>query len=492
VALGLAALTAAGSARAQDAAGRPLAVTTTFDATLSYLRTTPEGGTGVSDGVLQLRPGVQLASRSGRVRGTLNYSLDVIQHTDRAQGSALRNYLNAAFTAEAVPNWAFVDAAASISQGTLSAYGQQSVDGVQANGNRTEVASLSLSPYVKGSLAGLATYEARLNGSATSTRDFPAGDSTSSGGSLSLASSSRGIIGWGLSASRQRTGYREGRASSSDVATASLIGRPDPELTLTLRGGQESNDVIGLGRTTYGNYGAQAVWTPTVRTTVDLGADHRYFGASHHVLIEHRYARSSFRLSSSRDSATPNVNGASNSQVVSYYQLLDLIYTSSTPDPTARDQRIRDELRAAGIDPNAVAVGGPVNSAASLLNRQDLGWTYSGLRTTFSLLAFASSSSVIDTASAVSGDANYRQRGYTLTVSHRLTPTASASFSGSDLKTLANGARAGSDLRSLSLNLTEQISRRVSASLAARYTVLSGSTNPYHESSLSASVGVRF
>jgi uncharacterized protein (PEP-CTERM system associated) len=492
VALGLAALTAAGSARAQDAAGRPLAVTTTFDATLSYLRTTPQGGGGVTDGVLQLRPGVQLSSRSGRVRGTLNYSLDAIQHTDRAQGSALQNYLNAAFTAEAVPNWAFVDAAASISQRTLSAYGQQSVDGVQANGNRTEVASVSLSPYVKGLLAGLATYEARVNGSATSTRDAATGDSTSSGGSVSLGSYTRSTIGWSLSASRQRTGYRQGRASTGDAVSASLIGRPDPDLTLTLRGGQESNDIVGLARTTYGNYGAQAVWTPTVRTTVDLGADHRYFGDSHRVLIEHRFARSSFRFSSSRDSSSPILNSESTSQIVTYYQLLDLIYTSAVPDPIARDQRIRGELRAAGIDPNAVAVGGPVNSAASLLNRQDLGWTYSGLRTTFSLLAFTSSSSVIDTASTVSGDANYRQRGYTLTVSHRLTPTASTSVSGSDLKTLSNGARAGSDLRSLSLNVTEQISRRVSASLAARHTVLSGSTNPYHESSLSASVGVRF
>jgi uncharacterized protein (PEP-CTERM system associated) len=485
-------LTAAGSSKAQEAAGRPLAVTATFDSTLSVLHTAPEGGSAVTDGVLQLRPGVQVSSRSGRVRGSLYYSLDAIQHTDRAQGSALQNYLNAAFTAEAVPNWAYVDAAASISQGTLSAYGQQSVDGVQSNGNRTEVSTLSLSPYVRGSLAGLATYEARINGSATSTRDFAAGDSTTSGGSVSLGSSSQGLIGWGLAASRQRTGYRQGRASTSDAATASLIGRPDPELTLTLRGGQESNDVVGLVRTTYGNHGAQVVWTPSVRTTVDLGADHRYFGDSHHVLIEHRFARSSFRLSSSRDSTTPNLNGGASSQIVSYYQLLDLIYTSAVPDPLLRDQRIRDELRAAGIDPNALAVGGPVSSAVTLLNRQDLGWTYSGLRTTFSLLAFASSSSVIDTASTVGGDANYRQRGYTLTVSHRLTPTASAGISGSDLKTLSTDARLGSDLRSLTLNLTEQISRRVNGSLAARYTVLSGSTDPYHESSLSASVGVRF
>jgi uncharacterized protein (PEP-CTERM system associated) len=172
--------------------------------------------------------------------------------------------------------------------------------------------------------------------------------------------------------------------------------------------------------------------------------------------------------------------------------LLDLIYASVTPDPVQRDLRIRQELRDNGKDANSIAVGGPIASAATVVNRQDLGWTYTGLRTTYSLLAFATTSNVIDSTSLGAGDASYRQRGYTLTVSHRLTPTASASLSGSDLKTLSSDTRAGSELRSLTFGLTEQISRRINGSLSARYSVLSGSTNPYHEQSLSASLGVRF
>jgi uncharacterized protein (PEP-CTERM system associated) len=223
-----------------------------------------------------------------------------------------------------------------------------------------------------------------------------------------------------------------------------------------------------------------------------VGADHRYFGDSHRVLLEHRLSRSSFRFSSSRDSSNSGLSSDPTSQAITFYQLLNLIYSSETPDPIARDQRIRDELRAAGRDPNAYVVGGPIASAATVVNRQDLGWTYAGQRTTFSLLAFSTTSNVIDTASLSSDDSNYRQRGYTLSVSHRLTPTANATFSGSDLKTLSTNTRAGSDLRSVSFGLADQISRRISGSLTARYSVLSGSTNPYHEQSISASLGVRF
>ncbi len=496
--MGLLALAATLPAHAQDAPARSLAVTATFDSTLSYLHTSPDGGSALSDVVLDLRPGVQVTSRSGRVRGSLNYSLDAIQHSDRAQsqGSALQNYLNAAFTAEAVPNWAFVDAAASITQQNLSAYGQQSYNGLDQNANRTEVASVSLSPYLRGSFGGLVSYEARLNGSVNNTSNSSLGDSTGSGGSLTLGSATRGYLGWSLAATRQRTGYRVGRSTTSDQVLASLIGRPDPELTLTVRGGQESNNVLDLDRRTYGNWGAQAVWTPTVRTTVDLGTDHRYYGDSHHVLVEHRFARSSFRFSSSRDVANPATNGAGSNQVITFYQLLDLRYLSSVPDPVQRDQVVRDQLRAAGIDPTQIALigAGAVNSASTVINRQDLGWTYTGLRTTFSVLAFATTSSVIDTlATGVgNGDGNYRQRGYSVTVTQRLTPTTTATVSGSDLRTLSTDTLPGSDLRSATLNFTQQISRRVNGSLAARYTVQSGAANPYHEQSISASLGVRF
>jgi uncharacterized protein (PEP-CTERM system associated) len=492
--LGWVALSAVGSAAAQTPPARALAVTASLDTTVSVLHSQSDGGQAVSDGVLELRPGLQVTSRSGRVRGSLSYALDAIQHTAQGLGSSLQNSLNAAFTAEAVPNWAFVDASASITQQSLSAYGQPSFSSLQENGNRREVYALSLSPYVRGSLNGLANYEARVNGSVTNVRDSTLGDSNSSGGSLTLSSADRGFIGWSLSATRQRTAYEELRSTLSDRLLASLIGRPDPELTLTLRGGRESNDVLALERRSYGTYGAEVLWTPTPRTTVDLGADRRYFGDSHHVVLEHRLARSALRFTSSRDATEPGANIGSRGQAITAYQLLDFQYTSSVPDPAQRDQLVRDQLRAAGIDPNQVALFGlgPILGTPTLLNRQDLGWTYTGPRSTVSLVAFATSSNAIDSTAFASTDATYRQRGLTLTVAHRLTRTAIANFSGTDLRTLATESRAGSSLRSASLGLTDQLSRRVSASVAARATVLSGSTNPYRESSLSAAIGVRF
>ena len=57
---------------------------------------------------------------------------------------------------------AFIDASASITQENISALGQRSADPALVNANRTEVASARVSPYLRGTLASLVDYEARL------------------------------------------------------------------------------------------------------------------------------------------------------------------------------------------------------------------------------------------------------------------------------------------------------------------------------------------
>jgi uncharacterized protein (PEP-CTERM system associated) len=136
-------------AAAQQAGG--LRITPMFDTTLSAVHRSAVAQQGpVDDTVLQIHPGVQLAAGAGRVRGRLDYGLNVIRHTQSAlgqgQGDNLQNTLNALLNAEIVERWAYVDATASISQQALSAYGQQSVDGTQPNTNRSEVSQISLRP----------------------------------------------------------------------------------------------------------------------------------------------------------------------------------------------------------------------------------------------------------------------------------------------------------------------------------------------------------
>ncbi len=478
-----------------SAQGTGLRVAATLDTVLTYTDSTAVDGGGRGDFITELRPGITLSSGSGRVRGTLNYALGAIRHSLSENGSQFQNTLNASFTAEAIEKRVFLDGSASVARTAISAFGQQAAsDSLSTNGNRTEVANVSLSPYVRGRLGDVTTYEARLTESATNARDSIVGDSTNTGGSLTLSSARSGaLFGWSLNATHNHAHFRVGGNSSSDSAAATVTARPDPELQLSLRGGQEANDVFGDQRTRYNNYGGGITWTPSPRTTASIDADERYFGRSFRLSLQHRFSRSSFSLNATRDASTSgNPTGVGQPQTL--YQLYYNQFASQQPDPALRDQLVLDFLRALGQDPNTIVIGGYLNTGVTLQRREDLAWTYTGVRSTISLQAFASDVRLLGTAgqAAQTPDAATRQIGYTGSLSYRLTPTASTSLTGSWLRTLTNATQLGNSLKTVALTWTNQLGKRTSASLSARYSLFSSPTSPYHESSAVATLGVRF
>ena len=112
-------------AAAQDAgSGRSTSLSASVDTMLSYVVNSRSGGLDSGEFVAQVRPGLQLSSRSGRVVGSLNYALGLSHHSRNNDGQNVQHQLNASFSAEAVPRWMYVDGTATVSQQTVSAFGQ--------------------------------------------------------------------------------------------------------------------------------------------------------------------------------------------------------------------------------------------------------------------------------------------------------------------------------------------------------------------------------
>lgn len=480
-------------AAAQDG-GRSSSFATTLDTSLTYLDTQRSDAlVQGSDLITEVRPGFRYASRSGRVRGSVNYGLGLVLHSQGSPSSEAQHQLSANLTGELIERRAFVDVTASIAKQSLSAYGQQSVDSNRANNaNLAEVATLSISPYFSGAIGDIAVYNVRLNAAATNTRKSIAGDSTSTGGSVSLNSASRGaLIGWGLTASTTTTDFRGGTKSTSERAIASINFTPDVDWAFTLRGGRESTDIGAMQQQTYDTWGASVRWQPSPRTTADINADHRFFGRSHAITLSHRFPLSSVRFSSARDvSLSSNPNGLWQPQTL--YQLFYTQFASLEPDPILRDQLVLTFLGGQGQDPNATVGGGFITPGASLQERQDFAWSYSAKRLTLALQAFANRSGQIGSTSVTPLGEDVRQRGYNSTASYRLTPTASFGINGSRLMTKATSVQPGTDLKSLSLTYTDQLGRRTTGALSARYSVFDSAFNPYRESAVTASLAMRF
>ena len=481
-------------AAAQDAGGgRSTSLSTSVESQVSYVVDSRTGGLDGGEFVAQLRPGLQISSRSGRVVGSLNYALGIFYRSRSSGAQNLQNQLSGSFSAQVVERWMYLDGSATVSQQTVSAFGQQSAaDSTQDNRNRIEVATVSLSPYVRGVFGSAVNYEARFTGNATNGRRSIAADSSGTTGSVSLSSAIAGTaIGWGLLAQTQTSDFRAGRETKNDRYSASLSYAPDMDLSFSLRGGQESTDVASVSKTTDNTWGAGVTWRPSPRTRLQMDTDERYFGRSYRVLLEHRLASSSVQFSSSRDASNGSGSGGAG-QRLTLYQVFFAQFASVQPDPVLRDLLVLDFLQTQNLDPNAVVSGGFLNSAVTVQERHQLTLSYAGLRMAGSVQAFASNSRVIDATAVTPSGRDTRQWGYLANASYRLTPTASLALTGSRLLTQPTATQSGTELKSLSLSLRSQLARRTSASLSARYSVFNSATNPYREAAITASLSQRF
>lgn len=484
----------------QGAAPVGLRVTSLFDSGFNYVDSSYQTTPGVNEGkrgdlVTQLRSALQINGRMGRTRLDFYYALDAYLHSRRVAGfnnNSVQNALNASLSSELLERWLFLDATATITQQLVNPYSQVSADGTQYNSNRNEVAEVVLRPYARGVLGNVATYDLSLTTDAVRNRNALATNSHSNTLALTLNSMSQGaLFGWGGSATAQRVEFTGGQASDNKRVTASLLVRPNPEVSGSLRIGRESTSVGSVYNDSYNNWGGDVRWTPSPRTSAGFSMDHRYFGRAHQANFEHRMSRFMVRYSSSRDVI---VGGGARGLGLTA-TLFDLFYSrvpADNTDPAARAQEVRNMLIAAGYDPNQVVSIGFATGGATVQRRDDLSLSYVGLRFTFTLLAYRNDSSRIDQPAGVVDLGPVHQSGLAGTFSYRLSPTGTVSLSGSRADTQGTATQPGNRLNSVYLSWSERLGRLTTVSANARYSEFSGSINPYHESAIGASLGLRF
>ena len=448
--------------------------------------------------ITELSPRLRLSSNTGRVRGYIDYSLTGLVYARESSSSTVQQSLRATGNVEAIEKWAYIDASASISQQNISALGTRTTDSSLPNDNRTEVASVRLSPYVRGRLGGFAEYEARVSYEATNSKHSNA-DSRSTGASLHLGSGAASFarLGWAVDYSHQAVDFGANAAGSNviDRLVGSLRLAATPELRLTARAGRESNDYAAPNNGSALTWGWSAAWRPSERTTLDLALDRRFFGRSHSVRFEHRMPRSVWTFSDAQDISTnASATGAAGPRTV--FDLLFIQFASIAPDPMLRTALVDAYLLNNGQTRTTLANGGILTSGASVQRDQRLSCAVLGVRTTLLLSAFQTNTQGLDGAGPVRGDLangnSVRQNGQSVNISHRLTPISaiSADFTRTHVISAAGGQ--GTDLRSLTATWSTRFGARLDGSLSLRRAVFEAAVNPYSENALIANLRVQF
>jgi uncharacterized protein (PEP-CTERM system associated) len=398
--------------------------------------------------------------------------------------------LSAQFSAEALERWLYVDGQAGYSRQTADPFGVQGIgNSPAAEASTAEVATASLSHYVKGALGNTLTYEVRLNASGTNARRSLLGDSTSYGGNLSLASPlSTRLVGWSFVASGQETDYRVGRSTRNERWSASLSWIPDADFNVVVRGGEERTDVGQAAEATrYSNWGGGITWRPSPRTRVQFDGDERYFGTSYRLVLEYRTPKTSLLVGSSRsDNIGPNQRAS-----VTAFQLRDAQLASLFPDPIERQQQVLALLASQGLRPDDIVFSSIISGAVSVVERTDASLSYNGRFLTASTSVFFEKNTVIDALLGGAPEAVER-KGYVANLGYRFGPTTTLALAGSWLTTLPTDTRTGTNLKSASATLERQMGSRTRANVGLRYSVFNSAVSPYREAALTARLNHRF
>ena len=492
--------TALGSANAQESAGRAgwsivpeigLRETLTDNLHLSSTDRRAEL-------VTELSPRLRLSSNSGLVRGSLDYSLTGVVYARESSSNNVQQSLRATGSVEAIEKRAYLDASASISQQNISALGTRTSDSSLPNDNRTEVASLRLSPYVRGRLGGFAEYEARLSFEATNSKGSNA-DSKSTAASLHIGSDAASFarLGWAADYSHQIVDFGGNGSGSNNIdrLTGSLTLAATPELRLAARVGRESNDYAALKTGSSATWGWSGTWAPSERTSLDVAQDRRFFGNSHSVRFEHRMPRSVWTFSDAQDISTDaSASGAAGQRTV--FDLLFAQFASIAPDPVLRTALVDAYLLNNGLTRATLASGNILASGPTVRRDQRLSFAVLGVRTTLLLSAFRNATRALDGTSPVSGDLangnSVRQNGQSVNLSHRLTPVSAISvdFTRTHVTSATDGL--ATDLRSFTATWSTRIGARLDGSLSLRRAVFDAATNPYSENAVIANLRVQF
>jgi uncharacterized protein (PEP-CTERM system associated) len=458
--------------------------------------------------VTESTPGFTLATNGPRLKLAASSTWHFFAYRDKdiqdIHDSQRQYQLDA--RAKVVDDLLFLDAAASGGPQGISAFGPQpGGDNLYALGNRTEVNTWRISPYLRqrfGSTADL-TLRYTRDGVDTGVRNL-FGSSVGSTVNLDLASGKAWhTLGWGLTYSRQDLDNKLAGPSSSQNAAANLRYRLTSNFSATASGGYDKYDYKALGGVTAGrSWSAGGVWTPSRRTTVQASVGRRYFGKTGSLLASVRSRRSVWTVSYSDDVTTTRSQFVLPA-AIDTASMLDRLFATSIPDPQARAEAVAAYMQSAGLPPT---LANSVNYLSNRYLRQKLFQAGAVFRGAHGDLVFSAFDTARVALSQQQSDSELlgsqlralnddtRQRGLNTNWNVRLSSRTSGILGLTASRTTSSTTGLASNDRLLRAGLSHRFDRQLRGALEVRHhdgSLGAGSGQRYRENAVAASISVQ-
>ena len=248
------------------------------------------GGGGRGDFVTQINPGIVIRGQARRYNVSVDYTMNNLIYAENSNFNRIRNQLNAIATGELIEDLFFIDGRASIMQQNLTLFGPQAVNNVNATGNRTDVRTMSISPYLRHRFGSVATGEVRyLHNELSSSNSIANSSADAYSANINSGEAFR-ILNWGLNYSNQMIHFDQtNRTAELERASANLRYTVTPQFALTGLGGYERNSFVSIrGHPSSPVWTIGFLWQPTERTNIAFSGGQRFFGDTYNALASHR------------------------------------------------------------------------------------------------------------------------------------------------------------------------------------------------------------
>lgn len=449
-----------------------------------------------SDQITQVSPGLLIDGESARAKLHFDYSRSESFYAQDTYHKRSLNSLNTFGKFEAIEKWLYVDFSGVVAQQAISALGTLSPSNVSANENQRETSNFRLSPYIRGTFAGLADYQLGYSRSTMHVRSTSAYDIDTGEWSGHLGNS-RAFrnLGWSLDASQQRTDYSNGTRTDADTLRGGLSYQLGQQYRFSVTGGYENNNYASLEKERHSITGVGFDWTPDERTRLSAQRERRFFGESHTFSFEHRTPLTVWKFTDNRNiSLLPTQLATATMGTV--YDMLYSQLATRVPDPQQRAVAVNELLQSYNLPANTVVTSGFLSSSASVLRRRELSLMLIGRRDTLTFLASDNESQRLQMASGGADAFNstnaIRQRGLSINLAHRLTPISTLNLVGSRQHSSSPTTGQETTLRMFNVSLSTRFGPHVTGTLAARRALFDSTANPYTESAVIGTLTAQF
>lgn len=265
------------------------------------------------DFITLINPGFLLTREQGRVRANIAYQMQNLFYAKESDFNETHHQLDALGVAEIAPEHLYIDATTSISQQVIDPQQVAATENRSVTGNRTDVTTASISPYIRHdfgtSTQGLARYRYGIVDFDESEVGNQADDATLNGGLIALGSNPEGRrFGWLAAYNNEQVHYDNIDASDTfQKAGLRLDFGLTSKLGLVAIGGYEDNK-FERSTTTFDPdssfWSAGFTLDPTSHDRIQALYGERFFGNTYLFSWEHRARRFATQVNYSEDVRT--------------------------------------------------------------------------------------------------------------------------------------------------------------------------------------------